>query len=121
MFTLDRMDSKEIFYNQLKEEFIPLLRDSGFTGSGQHFRRIKGEVVNAINIQNNKYGGSCCVNLGLHFTFLPACWDGMKILEPKKIKEVDCEFRTRLSPKGKSDYWWKFDGGGPFVKASKSK
>ena len=89
-------------------------------GSGQHFKRIKGEVVHAINIQNNKYGGSCCINLGLHFTFLPVCWDSSKILEPKKIREIDCEFRTRLAPKGKSDYWWKFDGNGPFGKTSKS-
>lgn len=26
----------------------------------------------------------------------------------KKIKEVDCEFRVRLVPKGISDFWWTF-------------
>ena len=120
MGTLSHMDSKQIFYKQLKEDVIPILRESGFKGSGQNFRRINGEVIHAVNIQNNKYGGSCCLNLGFHFTFLPACWNSKNILEPKKIKETDCEFRTRLSPKGKHDYWWKFDGGGIFGNTSKS-
>ena len=114
------MDSKKIFYTQLNDNFVPLLREQDFMGSGQHFKRIKDEVVHAINIQNSNYGGSCCINLGLHFTFLPVCWDSTKILDPKKIKEIDCEFRARLAPKGKTDYSWKFDGGGLFGNTSKS-
>jgi len=114
------MDSKSIFYTQLKENFIPMLRDQGFIGSGQHFNRINGEIVHAINIQNNKNGESCCINLGLHFTFLPVCWDSTKILDLMRIKEVDCEFRTRLAPKGETDYWWKFNGNGLFGNTKKS-
>jgi hypothetical protein len=30
--------------------------------------------------------------------------------DPRKIKEVDCEFRTRLAPRMKGDYWWKYGG-----------
>jgi len=120
MFTRNRMDTKQIFYNQLKEDFIPVLRESGFKGSGQNFRRVTGEVIHAINIQNYKYGGSCCINLGLHFTFLPACWNSNSILEAQKIKEIDCEFRSRLTPKGENDYWWKFEGNEPFGSTSES-
>jgi Domain of unknown function (DUF4304) len=104
------MDYKKLFYVQLKEEFVPLLRQDGFKGSGQDFRRVNGDVIHAVNIQNNKYGGSCCVNMGLHFAFLPVCWDSNKMPDLKNIKTLDCEFRCRLAPDGKTDYWWKFKG-----------
>ncbi len=114
------MDDKKIFYAKLTEEFVPLLRQDGFKGSGQNYRRIQGDVIHAINIQNNKYGGSCCVNLGLHFAFLPVCWDGRKLPDLKTIKEADCEFRCRLAPAGKTDYWWKFKGNLFFGNTGKS-
>lgn len=113
-------DYKDIFYTQLKESFFPVLRNLGFKGSGQNFRRISGEMIHTINIQNNKYGGSCCVNLGLHLTFLPVSWSADQMPDSKKVKAVDCEFRKRLAPGGKNDYWWKFKGKGLFGKPSKS-
>ncbi len=103
------MEAKEIFYKILKEDFAPKLREIGFKGSGQNFRRINGEVINTINVQANKYGGSCAVNLGIHLTFLPLSVDD-KMPDIKKIKEIDCEFRLRLAPKNKDDYWWKYGG-----------
>ena len=100
------MDAKAAFFDVLKIEFAPKLRELGFSGSGQHFRRFTGEIINAINIQGSKYGDECAVNLGLHLTFLP-----MKgCTNVRKIKEIDCEFRSRLSPDMKSDYWWKYGG-----------
>lgn len=105
------MDHKKAFYKQLREDFYPLLREQGFKGSGQHFRRINGDVIHTINIQNNKYGGSCCINLGLHLSFLPIAWPKDQMPDLSTIKEIDCVFRMRLAPKGKSDYWWKFKSG----------
>ena len=58
------MDAKAVFFDVLKSEFAPKLRELGFSGSGQHFRRVRGEIINAINIQGNKYGNSCAVNWG---------------------------------------------------------
>ena len=103
------MIAKEIFFNILKEEFAPRLRNIGFKGSGQNFRRLNGEIINTINIQGHKYGGSCAVNLGLHLSFLPVNWSD-QLPDVKTIKEVDCEFRKRLAPKNKGDYWWKYTG-----------
>ena len=65
------MDAKKEFYSYLKNEFGPQHREIGFKGSGSHFRRVNDEVIHCINIQGNKHGGSCAVNLGLHLTFLP--------------------------------------------------
>lgn len=103
------MDAKKVFFNVLKEEFAPKLRDAGFKGSGQNFRRINGEIINIINIQAHKYGGSCSVNLGLHLTFLPLN-RAAQLPDIRKIREIDCEFRMRLAPNNKSDYWWKYGG-----------
>ena len=103
------MDKKKIFFSILKQELSPKLRGIGFKGSGQNFRRINNEVVNIVNIQVHRYGGSCAVNLGLHLTFLPMS-SNTALLNLEKINEYDCEFRTRLAPNNKSDYWWKYDG-----------
>ncbi len=102
-------DAKILFYDLLKQEFAPRLREVGFKGSGIHFRRIRGEVINTINIQGNKYGGSSAVNLGLHLSFLPLAWNN-ELPDLAKIREVDCEFRNRLAPGRKADYWWKYSG-----------
>lgn len=102
-------DARKRFHALLRDRFAPELRKLGFKGSGIHFRRIRGDVINAINIQGNRYGGSCAVNLGLHLAFLPLNWKD-ELPDLATIKEIDCEFRTRLAPKGKSDYWWKYDG-----------
>lgn len=93
----------------MKNEFSPKLREVGYQGSGQNFRRVSNETINVVNIQISKYGGSCAVNLGLHFAFLPLNWSA-ELPVGKKIKEVDCEFRMRLSPKVNHDYWWEYDG-----------
>lgn len=104
--------SRERFIEILKDEFAPKLREVGFSGSSLNFRRVDNDVIHAINIQGNKWGGSCAVNLGIHLTFLPMA--GRPDLKPdiKTMKEVDCAFRRRLSPDGKADHWWKYDGDG---------
>ena len=65
------MNNKDEFLQVIKDEFAPRLRDIGFKGSGHNFKRINNEIINIINIQVNKYGGSYAVNLGLHLTFYP--------------------------------------------------
>ena len=105
------MDDRKFFFDQLKERFIPLFRKSGFKGSGNHFRRITNEVIHALNIQGNKYGGSCCVNLGVHLSFLPMFGvDPSNLLDLKTVKVGHCEFSKRLAPSGHTDFWWGYSG-----------
>lgn len=103
------VDHRKIFFGYIKDQFAPRLRSVGFAGSGFHFRRITGEVINTVSIQRSQSGRECAVNLGLHLTFLPMCWKE-ELPDLKSIKETDCEFRTRLTPKGKEDFWWKYGG-----------
>lgn len=111
---------KEDFYNELNKSFFPLLRKVGFKGSGNHFRRIRHSIVNTIWIQNNKYGGSCCINLGIHTTSLPIVLASDVPPELKSIKTHDCFLVKRLSPAGKTDNWWKFKGNFLFGNVKKS-
>ncbi|MFK5921468.1 MAG: DUF4304 domain-containing protein [Verrucomicrobiota bacterium] len=101
--------SKERFFHELKTEFSPKLREVGFKGSGQNFYRILGDTIQIINIQGNKYGGSFAVNLAIQPVNLKLQGD-TEFPNPKKIKEYECLFRKRLTPRGKSDYWWKYQG-----------
>lgn len=101
------VDYRKVFAQQLKERFAPALRVAGFKGSGTHFRRISGEIINTISIQGSRDGRTCAVNLGLHLTFLPLNWRD-ELPDVAKIKEIDCEFRDRLAPAGVEDYWWEY-------------
>ncbi|MCA9402339.1 MAG: DUF4304 domain-containing protein [Candidatus Omnitrophica bacterium] len=101
--------NKKEFQDVLKAEFAPRLREAGFAGSGNNFRRVNGEVIHALNIQANKYGGSYAVNLGLQLTFLPLTWSGQPP-DSAKIYAYECAFTKRLATPGKTDYWWKYSG-----------
>jgi hypothetical protein len=101
------MDSYDRFHQLLKRDFSPLLRLEGFKGSGTTFRRIKGDVIHIINIQASRSGGRCCVNLGLHYSFLPTAGGGTAS-DPKMLREYECAFRERLSAAGRQDQWWTY-------------
>jgi hypothetical protein len=104
------VNAKEAFFDCLKTEFAPKIRSFGFKGSGLNFYRIRDEVIQVINIQVNKYRGSCCVNLGLHLAFLPIA-GGNLLADPNKLRVTSCEFRWRLAPPGATDYWWEYEEG----------
>lgn len=99
-------DSGKLFAAAIRETFAPALRQLGFSGSGRHFRRQRGDVIDAINVQASRHGDASCINLGLHFTCLPT---GVPEQRPElqAWREIDCEFRTRLVPAGESDHWWR--------------
>lgn len=101
------MSDRLQFQNQLKAVLTPALRSEGFRQSGLTFRRILGDVVHVIQVQGSQYGGQCCVCLGIHLGFLPTGGSNGPC-DPKSIKEPDCEFRSRLTPEGKSDHWWSY-------------
>jgi hypothetical protein len=100
------MDACKRFHQLLKRDFSPLLRSDSFKGSGNSFRRLKGDRIDVIGIQGSHYGGVCCVNLAVHFTFLPSESCG-RVTDPKKFKEYDCTFRGRLYETG-GDHWWSY-------------
>ena len=94
------------FLAATRDMFAPALRADGFRGSGTNFRRVLGDVAHAIVIQGARGGGSACVELGIHFMFLPDALE--RLPDPKRITTYDCEFRWRLAPEGRHDFWWSY-------------
>ncbi|MFD1953613.1 DUF4304 domain-containing protein [Paenibacillus thailandensis] len=83
------------FRKLIRKHLAPSLNEIGFTGTDHHFvKDNKNHVINAIVIQADKYGGSCVVELGVHFDFLPDT--SGKFIPVNKLTVYDCEFRTRL-------------------------
>lgn len=103
------MNNREQFLQILRNEFAPRLREIGFKGNERNFKRVDNEIINVINLQANKYGGSYVVNLGLHLTFLPTGMSS-ELLDVDKIKAHECEFYMRLAPGCKNEHWWKYKG-----------
>jgi hypothetical protein len=97
----------------IREILRPHLAADGFTGSGKHFRREVPGWIHAINIQVSKYGGEFCINLGIHPAAVPTDFQP----DRKKIREVDCEFRTRLAESG-GDQWWSYENFQPSMDAA---
>lgn len=101
------MQARLIFFEHLKSEFNPQLTSLGFSGDDRTYRRVRGDVISMVNIQEHRRGDRCCINLALHLTFLPASW-ARHSLSIDKLTAADCEFLWRLSPLHKRDYWWRY-------------
>jgi hypothetical protein len=101
------MDPYERFHELLKRDFVPVIRADGFKGSGTTFRRALTDRIDVVNIQGSRSGGQCCVNLAVHFTFLPSAGGG-RLPDWKKLKEYECAFRNRLHEVDEADLWWTY-------------
>jgi len=92
----------------LKQIVVPRLREMGFKGSMPHFRRVRGDLLDLLSFQFDRYGGSFCVEVasapaaGLHVTpdwFVPA----------EKLDVGHTRERLRLgAPGGLGDHWFGF-------------
>lgn len=102
------MIDTKMFKVLLREHFEPMLREYGFKGSGGKYRSAPmNHYIYTVVVQPNKYGGSCCVELGVYLDFLP---NTIGIHVPhNKVTTYDCEFRERLSENENSaDLWWEY-------------
>ena len=101
------MDARARFLGQFKLVVVPILREEGFVGSGNTYRRLLGDVVHVLHVQGSIYGGQCCVCLGIHLGFFPSA-GGKATPDLKKLTEPDCEYRARLRYPDAKDTWWQY-------------
>ncbi|HJT30564.1 MAG TPA: DUF4304 domain-containing protein [Pirellulales bacterium] len=99
------------FAKLLKSRFAPVLRADGFAAQHNGWMRLRDPVINWLDVQARMAGGSCCVNLGVHMTFLPRPGgsDGGTIASD--IQQGYCEIFSRLTWEGEHDHWWPYDAG----------
>lgn len=101
------MSNKAEFKELIKDNFITLLRRSGFKGSEFSYRKItNNHYIHALSIQDNKYDDSCCIEMGVFIDFIPNSLGN--VILSSKVTPYDCDFKKRLLPKGTADYWWKY-------------
>jgi hypothetical protein len=91
----------------IKAFLAPALRDDKFVGSGRTYRRTVDGLIQVVNVQGSRYGGSFAINLACHPVSIPDVVDHPA--DPKRLTESLCEFRRRLA-EGNGDKWWDHDG-----------
>ena len=102
----DDMIKTAEFKKQIGKTLGQEMRELGFKGSGFDYSMDSINFVFTIGIQASRYGGQCCAELGIQPKSLDT--NGTRKIDFKKIKYIDCEFRTRLSPSGHGDNWWEY-------------
>ena len=100
------MTSTTDFKKQVGQILGQELKGLGFKGSGFNYLMDTEQFIFAIGIQASRYGGQCCMELGIQPKDLTT--DGSRTLDFKKLKYLDCEFRTRISALGQGDFWWTY-------------
>ena len=84
-----------------------VLIEAGFrhTKAGTWNRR-SGEELNVVQLQKHSTEKTFCVNLGIHYTFLPRVGTETP-LNGEKIELADCELAFRLTDQATvKDQWW---------------
>ena len=114
-FTLGLMSElRDSMDGELKTRVVPILRSSGFKGSYPHFRRPRGDALDLLTFQFDRYGGGFVIEL----SWCPL--DGVTTSWGKKIEgskvttwDMPSDQRTRIQPKpgGGLDCWFRFDNG----------
>ena len=94
------------FRKQIGKYLGTKIREFGFKGSGFNYIMDSESFVFTIGLQANRYGGSFCVELGVHPKEITN--NGFEDLDFNKLKYYNCEFRTRLAKEGKGDKWWNY-------------
>ncbi len=107
---LDRLSGSQvrsIREQVMRDELLPL----GFIKiKGGAYVRRRGEQIQLIDFQANKYGGSFTVNLAFHFTFVPPLLCHGHPLELTALQLTDCMLRARIGhflPE-KCDTWFQY-------------
>lgn len=94
------------FLKRVAKEFYPRLRAEGFRGSGTTLRRIDGEAIHVFNCQGSSTEGRFYLNLGAHYSYLPA--EGGGTIQPVDLKEYHCVFRDRIEPPTGPELGWNY-------------
>jgi hypothetical protein len=95
------------FFNELRREIRTHSKLSEFSEHAPcEWIRTRGEQIDVFQVQVLSDGDKICVNLGVHFKFLPRA--GVeKAVDIDSFTILDCELKRRLTTDVSSnDQWW---------------
>lgn len=96
------------FASSLNQKVTEPLRARGFKKlTNRSFVRFKcGHEINVIALQKHSVKPSVCLNLGVHYDFLPKA-GSVALAHDGWFELPDCEIQVRLTPDPSTkDYWW---------------
>lgn len=96
------------FKKIVTKNLTPFLREKNWKGSGFYYTKNIENIIRIITIQPSRSGGKFCIEIGIHFDFIP-------LILPKdfsKIKTWDVDIHDRLTPDDFGDFWWDFPSNG---------
>ena len=98
--------ARQSFPGYLQAALWARARQDGFVGSGTTLRRIALPIVHVLNLQSSSREHCCYLNLGAHLDFLPP--EGGLPVEPSKLTESHCAFRSRIDPATGPAFGWPY-------------
>jgi hypothetical protein len=110
----------ERFSELLRRDFVPLVYAQGFEACGSVFRRVSGKRIDVVSLQGSRRDRKCCVNLGVHYCFLPLSGRPERVhpADYSSLRGHDCLIRERLREPGDSDRWWSYGSDDATAEAS---
>lgn len=96
------------FRNLLNRLLQDELTQIGFSkiDRGTFVRKTDAHEIYVIWIQKHSSESKVCVNLGVHYDFIPKAGTS-EAIERNTIAQSDCEIKKRLTPDpSQNDYWW---------------
>jgi hypothetical protein len=99
--TIERVD-KQTTTALLRRDFYPALKAQGFTRTGDVLRRIHGPVAHVVEVVHQPRRGVFRVDMGAHVLLLGGV--SGRALDPAKMREPDCAWRSSLIPGFRNDH-----------------
>jgi hypothetical protein len=98
-------------FNELQQAVDAAMNDTLSSAGFRHtaagtWNRRSGQELNVVQLQKQSAAESFCVNLGVHYGFLPKA--GMETpLAGDQVELPDCELKLRLTAQpSDKDQWW---------------
>jgi hypothetical protein len=98
--------------SELKALVLPVLRKHFFKGSIPHFRRLRGDGIDLLTVQFDRYGGGFVIEVArCPVEGITTAWG--KRIPASKVCAWDVNDRQRIQPRQGSgrDCWFRFDNG----------
>jgi Domain of unknown function (DUF4304) len=91
------------FKKQISPTFGQAMRDLGFKGSGFEYIQENDDFLFSVYISPSRWGGKCTVGLAIHPKQITSA--GGVILNVKKLKIYEYEFKFSLGPVARRETW----------------
>src|SRR5690606_20992834 len=98
--------SAKDFRKQVSKTLVDQLTTLGFKGSGFNYRMEGENFIFILGVQTSRWGGECCVELGIQPKDIDSF--GNRAINFEKLKYYECEFRTRLASANGTTQWLEF-------------